>query len=74
MGIISLFLKFPFKKHIYYMFLVGTDLTQFLYTHVTYVHPEFVLGKANISIHSVTQDHVIFAMTRRNVDVYNFAR
>ena len=39
------------------------DLTNFLYTHHSYVPPSYVLTHDNVTLHSCTEDLVIFAVT-----------
>ena len=53
---------------------IGPRLDNFLFTHVSYVHPEFVLEKTNISLMSATSKTAIFTMNPLGTDLNNFAR
>ena len=54
--------------------LIGTNLKNFVYYHVSHLPPDFILNKNNVSLLSVNNTHTIFAMTKHSVDVYNFSR
>ena len=53
---------------------IGANLDNYFYTHQSYVHPDIVLNKTNISLHSVDESKIIFIMTKHSVDVQNFPR
>ena len=44
------------------------DLTNFLYTHIAYVPSNYVLTHDNVTVHSFTDDLVIFAVSDPQVD------
>ena len=54
--------------------VMGSTLDDFLYCHVSYVHPAFVLGKANISLMSTSSKIVVFAVCPQHIDLANFSR
>ena len=45
------------------------DLTNFLYTHHSYVPASYVLAHDNVTLHSFTKDLVIFAVTDPQVNI-----
>ena len=44
----------------------------YVYTHVSYLHPEIILRNSNVCLHSVTSTMALFAIAKHSVDIFNF--
>ena len=47
------------------------DLSNFLYTHDKFVHPEYVIDKKHITLHSIFKDHVLFCVSDPDENIYD---
>lgn len=50
---------------------VGSNLSNFFYTHVSYLHPKAVFKTPQLSLLTVSSTHFVFVNTRPSTDIYN---
>ena len=67
------FSMYNFWKNIFF-YLLGTNHQNYVYSHVSYVHPEFILANRNVAILHVTSQWIVLTMTSLQMDILNFAK
>ena len=60
------------RGNFYPSFCEANFMKNFIYTHVSYLHPEFVLRNSNVCLYSTSSTMAMFAVTKHSVDIFNF--